>query len=292
MLRCHWAMALCSGIGLLVVWPCHMPAAPPAAGTTSRQARDEAMRAIPLSKIDPQQRRRIAAAVNDTTIFRRLPTQVIQCDPEFYVFLVEHPEVIVSVWRALGVSDVKLNRMANDVLRADDGAGTVGTVEMVYKDHETHVFYSEGVYDGPVLASPLRGECVLLLRTSFVREPNGRYYITCRCDSFVHLDNATLEVLAKVVQPLVGQVADHNFRESALFVGGLNEAAIKNLPAMQELAQRLRDIAPETRKQFAVLSEKVAIGAAMARTQSDASSADNEAVRSARGVRRTAPRPR
>jgi hypothetical protein len=267
------ALAVLTVIGLLAAPRGPLPAAQPAAGTTSRQARDEATRAMPLGKIPASKRQQVASIINGSTLFRRMPTQVIECDPGFYTFMVENPEVIVSVWRALGISEVKLNRLADDTLQADDGAGTVGKIEMVYHDHETHVYLAEGVYDGPVLASPLRGRCVMLLRSAFVRETNGRYYITCRCDSFVQLDNSTLEVLAKVIQPLVGQVADHNFRETALFIGGLNEAAEKNLTGVQDLSTKLREVTPEKRKEFATLSEKAAINAAMVRSDSSMRSA-------------------
>lgn len=94
------ALAVLTVIGLLAAPRGPLPAAQPAAGTTSRQARDEATRAMPLSKIPAPKRSQVATIVNGSTLFRRMPTQVIECDPSFYTFMVENPDVIVSVWRA------------------------------------------------------------------------------------------------------------------------------------------------------------------------------------------------
>ena len=277
------ALALCASTHLTI-------AANPASGITSRQARDEATRALPLANADPLKRARIMKVVQNTTLYRRLPTQVIECDPSYYLFLVENPEVIVNIWRELGISEVKLTRLAENQLQADDGAGTSGAVEIMHRSHDTHLFYAEGKYDGPLIKTTLRGECVLLLRTSYVRETNGKYYITCRLDSFVRLDNATLDVLVRVVQPLVGQVADHNFRETVQFVGGLHHAAETNLAGVQELTDRLQDLKPETRKEFGLLNERLAVNAAIARAE--AAARQTPAAGASRTTQRPAPQQR
>ncbi|HEX4130517.1 MAG TPA: hypothetical protein VHZ24_10760 [Pirellulales bacterium] len=262
-LRARSVLALA---GMLLALAGSVRAAPGSGGSASRAARDEALRALPLAKLPPEPRARLAKVVNDTTIFRHLPTQVIECDPTFYLFLVEHPEVVVNVWRVLGISDVRLDRTEDNILHANDGAGTTGDVEMAYHSHDVHVFYAAGRYDGPIFPRPMQGQCVLLLRTSYVRETNGKYHVTCRLDSFLHIENATLEMLGKVMQPFVGQIADHNFRETTLFVSGLNQAAECNLTGIQEVSARMKEVRPEIRHRFVELSEQLAVQAALAET--------------------------
>ena len=136
--------------------------------------------------------------LEDTSVFRRMPTQVIECDPAFYTFLVEHPEVIVNIWSVLKISDVILKRTGENTFHADDRAGTLGQLEFLYRSHDTHVLYGEGHYRRR-LSFPSRcaAECLLLLKTAYIRETNGRYYITCRLDAFMHLENVGVELVAR-----------------------------------------------------------------------------------------------
>src|SRR5689334_5605578 len=57
-------------------------AEPPSKASTSHAAHDDALRAIPLDKLPAEVRPRVAAVLNDTSLFRRLPVQVVDCEPE------------------------------------------------------------------------------------------------------------------------------------------------------------------------------------------------------------------
>ena len=63
---------------------------------SNRAARQSALRSIPFDKLDPQSRAKVTSVLSDVSFFRRMPVQVIQCDPDLYLFLVEHPDV--EVW--------------------------------------------------------------------------------------------------------------------------------------------------------------------------------------------------
>ena len=49
--------------------------------STSSAARQDAARAIPLAKIDPNYRRQVSEVLGDPSLFRRLPTNVVDCQP-------------------------------------------------------------------------------------------------------------------------------------------------------------------------------------------------------------------
>ena len=84
----------------------------------------------------------------DSSIFRRMPTQSIECDPDFYAFFIEHPEVIVNIWSVLGISDVKIKLTGATTFDANDGAGTLGKVEFLYRSRDMHLLYGEGTFWG------------------------------------------------------------------------------------------------------------------------------------------------
>ena len=144
-------------------------AAKPDGASTSRSTRDEAVRLIPMDKLTDDGRQKVAAVMSQVSIFRRLPTQVIACDPKLYLFLIEHPDMVVNMWEVMDVSDMRLEKTGPDSYRANDGVGTAGKVEYLHHSYDTHVMYAEGSYNGPLFINPVHGRCLLVLKTGYVQ---------------------------------------------------------------------------------------------------------------------------
>ncbi len=247
------------GIGILLS-AAMARAADPSAGkaTNSRAARDEAVKSIPFEKLSGEMRTRVSTVINNVSVYRRLPTQSIDCDPDLFVFLVRNPEVIVDIWRVMGITNMTLDRSGPDRYRACDGQGTTGNVEFAYRGDDLHVIYSEGMYDGPMYPTKLRGQCVMILKSSYVRGSNGQVSVVNRLDAFLRIENLGAEIVAKTLQPLLGKTADHNFSETTSFVSTLAHTAETNPGGLSRLAQRLRHVEPQIRQQFADLVVRAA----------------------------------
>jgi hypothetical protein len=178
-------------------------------------------------------------------------------DPDMYLFLVRHPEVVVSILEVMNVSNVAHERTGSDMFRAADGAGTLCQVKFCHSDHETQVIYAEGSYEGPLFNRPVRAKCVLLLKSGYVRETNGRYYVTSRMDTFIQIEHAGVEMLAKTLQLLVNRAADYNFVETAAFLGAVSRTSEANPAGVGRLAHKLTKLDPEVRDRFAALALEV-----------------------------------
>ena len=151
-----------------------------------------------------------------------------------------------------------LDRSGPDRYRAADGQGTTGNVVFAYRSPGLHVIYSEGMYDGPMYPTKLRGQCVLVLTTRMTRGPSGRMYVKTRLDAFLRIENLGAELVAKTLQPLLGRTADHNFSETSAFVGSLSRTARINPSGVSRLAQRLGRVEPAVRRKFADLAVRAA----------------------------------
>ncbi len=214
-----------------------------------------------MDKLTDDGRQKVAAVMSQVSIFRRLPTQVIACDPKLYLFLIEHPDMVVNMWEVMDVSDMRLEKTGPDSYRANDGVGTAGKVEYLHHSYDTHVMYAEGSYNGPLFINPVHGRCLLVLKTGYVRETDDQYYITCRLDAFIQLQNVGLELVAKTFQPLVGKTADHNFRETAAFLSMISRSAEREPRAVQHLASKLTKVSEEDREQLSEMAQEVALAA-------------------------------
>jgi hypothetical protein len=231
--------------------------------TSSRAARDEAVRSMPWKLMSPANRQIANNIVRDASIYRRLPTRIIDCDPDLFTFLLQHPEVVIDVWRVMGISQVALNRGPDGTYHGTDGAGTTGTLRYLFcnwgqEAQNVAVVYAEGAYSGPPFMTPLKAQSVMFVRSSGVRETNGRHYITVRIDSFVRVEQLGVEIIAKTVQPWISKTADQNLIETMTFVSNFSRTAEKNPQGMQRLATRLNTVDEPTRNELVALCFRTA----------------------------------
>jgi hypothetical protein len=232
-------------------------AASPNQATSSRAARDEAIRSVPLDKLPADVQGKVKGTLAGASLYRRLPVKVVPCDPDLYLFLVRHPEVVVNIWEVMKISNVALERTGPDTFRASDGAGTRCDVRFCYSSHDTHVIYAEGSYNGPLFSRPVEARCVLVLKSGYMQETDGRYYVTSRMDTFIQIEHAGVELLAKTLQVLVHRSADYNFTETAAFLGTVSRTAEVNPTGVRRLANRLTGLEPEVRERFGELAAEV-----------------------------------
>ncbi|GIW91360.1 MAG: hypothetical protein KatS3mg109_1792 [Pirellulaceae bacterium] len=260
-----WAVAA-SVWARWAVYPAH--AEDVAHASSSREAYAEALSVLPVEELTEAARAKILAVVQQPTIYRRLPVEVIDCDPDLYLFLVRYPEVVVNMWQLMGVTRVRIRRTAPYVFEANDGAGTQSTVELVYGNRDKHLWHATGYYEGPLFKRRVNGACVLLLQSGYSQSPSGRLLISTRLDMFVALENVGAEFVARTLHPLVGKTADHNFSETVRFVAQVSQQAEINRSGMQRLADRLDNVDSAVRRQFAALvagvSERAALRVAAA----------------------------
>jgi hypothetical protein len=248
---CRWCGVLAAVGFLSIAIGLRADAAEPK-GTTSKAARQEAVRSIPFDRLDADARRKATSVVNADSLFRRMPVETVACDPNLYLFLLRNPEVVVEIWHLMGVTDLKLTRTGAESFKVADNAGTTGNVEFLYGDQNTHVLYVEGQYRGSLYPRPITANCVLVMQSHYVRKPDGSYAITSKLDTFIDVKNIGVDLVAKTFQSVFGRTTDHNFVETAGFIGKLSDTAEENPGGVQRLAARLTGVDPQVREQFAL----------------------------------------
>ncbi|MEM1225773.1 MAG: hypothetical protein AAGJ40_08740 [Planctomycetota bacterium] len=213
--------------------------------------RDSVLRSLPLERLTPEARNRIVGVAGKPTLYRRLPTQVIGCDRDLFLFVTRNPDVLVGLWDLMGITKVQSSRVTPYKINATDGVGTACTVDLVYGDSEQHIFYVEGAYDGKMTPGPIRGKGVFVLRSSYGHAADGTTRISGTLDCFVQLDSLGIDLIARTLSPIIGRSADTNFEQTAHFIAQVHEASVRNPPAMLDIASRLPQVTPPIRSSFA-----------------------------------------
>ncbi len=223
--------------------------------TTAKSARLEAMRAIPMEKVDTRYRSAVKQVLNDSSLYRRLPTQTFACEPKLFTYMMQNPESLVEIWRRLGITRIELKRIGGSSFRLTDNSGTTGKLTIVEQNCDDRaqnriVMYGEGAYEGKPFRRPVKAQCVLLLRSGSMKETNDRDYVAARLDTFIHIDRASIELFAKAVHPLVGKTADRNFTDTLQFISSFSHAAETRPETVERLVSGLPDISQESQNKL------------------------------------------
>lgn len=242
------------------------------------QGKEAAIRRLPLDRLTPHARNKVLAVVQSPTLFRQLPSQTIDCDPQMFVFLVRHPEVLVGIWDVMGVTKVQTQRIAPYQLEANDHVGTECVLDLVYGDARTHLFLAGGTYSGPLSALPISGSGVFVLHSQYVELPDGRMRVTGSLDCFVQLDSLGADLLARTLAGVIGRTADSNFRETARFIAQVSDASERNPEGVRSLAERLPQVEPAIRSRFAEQAAEVGRRAATDRAASSDSTVNHRSA--------------
>jgi len=237
--------------------PAAQPMGNPLEATTSPEARQSALASIPYAQLESASRAKCDKVLANVTVFRRLPVRVIECDPQLYLFLIRHPDVVVNIWEVLGVSQLHVRQVGPGSYSVVDVAGTRGSLEVLYASDELHVACGEGCYEGPLSVRPARASFLLILRSGYLRDTEGRCYITSRLDCFLNVEPGATEFVTKVLQPIVGKIADINFVQSVGFLGSLSRTAELSHRSVERLSTKLKYVRPETREELAAMAERL-----------------------------------
>ena len=223
---------------------------PSSKSNSSYAQRQKVIAELPMKRLTRSAQQRILSVAKSPTIYRKLPTQAINCDRDMFLFLTRNPEVMVGMWDLMGITQVTTKKIGPYQLAAEDGSGTRCNVDLVYGDPAMHIFIAEGSYDGKMVAKPIRGKGVFVLRSTYATSADGKNTVTGTIDCFVQIESLGVDLIARTLSGLIGRSADNNFIETARFVAQVSQASEKNPPAMIDIAQRMPQVEERTKQQF------------------------------------------
>ncbi len=252
------------------IWQ-HASGKSPDKGSADRALRKEAITNIPWQSLSDSDEKLVKHVVSKPTLYRCLPTRLVDCDPQLYDLLLDHPELVVDVWSVMGISKLSVEKVSPRLYHMTDSTGTVGKVRVLHTDQPVStsegkvsrlLIYAEGVYEAPPMPRPIQANCVLILKSTANTEANGRTYIQAELDSFIRLDRTGAELILKAINPLVSRTADHNFVETMRFVSLFSRTAETNPDGMERLASHLTKVEEPVRQEFVTVCHQTALRSA------------------------------
>lgn len=228
-------------------------------GLSTREAKQTALRDIPLQALTPEAVKKLKPVLDSPTIFRRMPSQTILCDDDLFQFLVRYPEVLVEIWDLMGMTKVTVQRLGPYVFKGNDAAGTDCKAELVYGSDTLHIYYGTGDYEGTLTGRKLEGRTVVVIHSKSSSSPDGQPQVTAQMDVFLKLDNIGADLVAKTLSPLIVRSADYNYSETLRFISQLSIAAERNPQGVDQLTRRMTKVAPDIKQKFVNISIEAAL---------------------------------
>ena len=219
-------------------------------GGSSSQLKQEAIRALPTRKMHPTHRQAVSEIVNNTALFRRLPTVAMQVEPDVYRFFTTHPDIAVSIWKVLGISEFSMQHRGQGRYTADAGDGTKGNIMVVYQTANECVAVCDGLFQPSLPIKPIRAKAVIHLETSERKNRVGEPVVTHRMDMFVAFPSQPVKVAVKLISPLGHKIIDKNFTEVSRFLKMMSVAMESRPDWVEAIGRRMDGVTPERKQEL------------------------------------------
>ena len=208
-------------------------------GTSQKKTRDEALQMLPLAQLPAASQLVAQGVVNNSSLYRRLPTIRCQVDHRIYRFFSDHPDVAVSLWRAMGVSKLQMFQTGEFEYEANAQDGTVGVITILSRTPTDCLLHCNGMFQSPLLGKPIQAQAIMHVRISFEVTPDGKQLVTHNADMFVSFPSQTIETVAKAMAPISHKITDKNFEEITLFVRMMQLAMTQQPGWVEQMAGKL-----------------------------------------------------
>lgn len=226
-------------------------------GESGRRVRNEAIEQLPMGSLTPTDQEQVQQILKDLSLFRRLPTLQIDVDRRAYEYFTDHPDVAVSIWRALQISSVQMKEVNAMQYQTDTRDGTVGMVQVLLRSPQSYLVLCHGQLQSPGMPRPIQARALMHLQPRFDQQGKVVHHL----DMFVCFPSQTIETIAKLTSPVSFRIADRNFEEVTLFVALMSSAMSRQPGWVEQTAGKLEGVAPQRPQELLQVTASVYVDA-------------------------------
>ncbi len=145
---------------------------------------------------------RLQEIIDTSIVSNRVGPIPVALSVSLYQYLLDRPPLAAGLIKQLDLGVYQSETRGPDLFWGDDGEGTRGLVQLVYKDATFRMYYLEGSHDSRFLP-PLKGKAVVLLSMHMVQDSVGTESMESTLVSYTKLDNRFFSGVASLLRPWV-----------------------------------------------------------------------------------------
>jgi hypothetical protein len=230
-------------------------------GTSSKASRKAASDRIPSNLLTEENRRRVNSVLQSTGVYRELPTLEFEVDPTVYEFFRNHPDVAVSIWRAMKISQFQMYQTGREEYEADAGDGSTGIISVLYLNGAHSVVLCEGMYKSPFLSKPIQATALMHVETVYEQRADKKTYVRHTGHLYVSFPSQTVDTAAKLISPVSNLIIDRNFQEVSMFLHMMSLAMARQPGWVEQLAGQLEGVLGVRKQELLDVTAKVYVAA-------------------------------
>lgn len=225
-----------------------------AESTSDHVVRDRCKQQIPYGKMSESAQRRAADLIAGSSQYRRMPCLQYEVNPNIYQYLLNHPDVAVSTWRAMGISKLQMSQTGDFEYEAQSGDGSDGIAHVLWRDGNQCVFIVEGSYKSPLLPKTINASALVWLRYRFIESNEGTTLVNQQVETFLYFPSMAVDTIAKLATSVTNTILDRNVFEVSLYARMMSKAAEKEPEWIEQLALRMDGVPPQRRMELVQIS--------------------------------------
>lgn len=225
-----------------------------AEASSDKQVLANTKQRLPFNRMSRGAQQRALDILRSLSQYRRMPSLQYPVDPNIYQYLINHPDVAVSTWRAMGISQLQMVQTAPFEFEASASDGSDGTADVLWRDGNQCLFIVEGNYNSPILPNPVQAKALVWLQYRFVKTTAGEYLVNQQVETFIHFPSAAIETIAKIATSLTNAILDRNVYEVSLYARMMSQAGQKDPEWMTQVAMRMDGVEPQRKTELVRVS--------------------------------------
>ena len=218
--------------------------------TSDAYAMNNGRQQIPYGKMSKGAQQRAADLIAQTSQYRRMPCLQYEVDPNIYQYLINHPDVAIATWRAMGISKLQMRQTDAFSYEADAADGSEGTADILWRDGNQCLFMVQGTYKSPILPNPIRASALVWLRYRFVKAHDGATLVNQQVETFIHFPSSAIDTIARLASRVTNAILDRNVFEVSLYARMMSRASKTEPEWLEQLAYRMDGVPSQRRMEM------------------------------------------
>ncbi len=198
---------------------------------------------VPFDRIPPPVQERLRGVMDHAVFQRAVHSLTFRSHEPVFLYFLDHPAFAAAVARALKVAQYRVEPRTDGTYWGDDARGATGIFEVVYADPHKRVVHAQGTYDTKWLPT-VYARLVLVLDFEHRHGADGQSRVTSDLKGYLRVDNPFLNVLARLVGPIVGSAVDRKVARTFGIAAKVSEQAYDDPGGFLQVLREAADIDP------------------------------------------------
>ncbi len=198
---------------------------------------------VPFDRIPPPVQERLRDVMDHAVFQRAVHDLTFRSREPVLLYFLDNPDFAAAVARALKVAQYRVESRPDGTYWGDDARGARGIFEVVYADPRKRVVHAQGTYDTKWLPT-VYARLVLVLEFEHRNGADGQSRVTSDLKGYLRVDNPFLNVLARLVGPIVGSAVDRKMARTFGIAGKVSERAYDDPGGFLQVLRQAPDMDP------------------------------------------------